>query len=244
MLAALRRRLTYANVTATLALCLAVGGGSAWAINEWNGSNIQDESLTGADIQNGSLGSVDYGPGSVTSFRVADNSLTGTDVATGALGIRVLAFNSVNGNRVVNDSLTGDDIDESTLAGLARGRTVFIGNSVDADSGFHVPVLVAGLFQIGFTCHQFAADDMTFDNLTAEGMDVIMDDGSADPFFQDLSPGTFQNQNRWDLPDLPPIDVHTFQFRTASGAQAGTVWVTSRQRANDCWVQAHGLLNS
>ena len=38
----IRPHLTYANVMATLAVFLGIGGTSAYAINEWNGSNIQD----------------------------------------------------------------------------------------------------------------------------------------------------------------------------------------------------------
>ena len=38
MLHSIGRRLTYANVVASLALFLALGGGAAWAANEFTGA--------------------------------------------------------------------------------------------------------------------------------------------------------------------------------------------------------------
>jgi hypothetical protein len=55
MLRRLRSRLAYANVTATLALFVALGGAGAYAANEWTGANIVDSSLTGQDIFNNSV---------------------------------------------------------------------------------------------------------------------------------------------------------------------------------------------
>jgi hypothetical protein len=58
VLAKLRSRLTYANVVATLALFVALGGGSYAAITI-TGKNVKNSSLTGKDIKNSSLTSSD-----------------------------------------------------------------------------------------------------------------------------------------------------------------------------------------
>ena len=50
MLRKLRPRLTYANVMATVAVFIALGG-SAYAAATITGAEVVDESLTGADIQ-------------------------------------------------------------------------------------------------------------------------------------------------------------------------------------------------
>ena len=43
---------------------LALGGGAAYAANEWTGRNIKDETLTGADIRGKAATSLDTaGPG-------------------------------------------------------------------------------------------------------------------------------------------------------------------------------------
>ena len=111
------------NAVAFLALFVALGGTGAYAANEWTGSNIQNESLTGADVRglagtsttaatNGSLTGADISGqranpavgqpeinGSLTTYDVADGSLRGLDVADG--------------------SITGADVNEATLKGLA-----------------------------------------------------------------------------------------------------------------------------
>lgn len=50
----LRHRLTYANVVATLALFIALGG-SAYAVATITGSDVKDGSLTGRDIKHNTL---------------------------------------------------------------------------------------------------------------------------------------------------------------------------------------------
>ena len=94
MLRKLRPRSAY-DVCAALALFLVVSGGTAWAVNEYTGANIVDESLTGADVQNLSLTTNDYGVGSVWGSRIKDNGVFSSHVAP--------------------NSLTGFDIDEQTF---------------------------------------------------------------------------------------------------------------------------------
>lgn len=54
MLRALRDRLTYANVTATLALFIALGG-SSYAALQITGKQVRNHSLTGRDIKKNSI---------------------------------------------------------------------------------------------------------------------------------------------------------------------------------------------
>ena len=64
----MKHRLSYASVTATLALLLAVGGTTAVGAQALlTGRNVKDESLTGADIQNDSLTGADIRAGSLGS---------------------------------------------------------------------------------------------------------------------------------------------------------------------------------
>ena len=70
-----RSRLTYANVMATLALVIAVAGGTAYAAN----------TIGSADIINGQVKSPDIGTGQVQSVDVRDDTLangglTGADI--------------------------------------------------------------------------------------------------------------------------------------------------------------------
>ncbi len=76
----LLHRLTYANVAATLALFFALGGTAvAGAKLLITGANVQNHSLTGVDIKNGSLGFKTLSP-------VARRKLKGTSGPAGARG--------------------------------------------------------------------------------------------------------------------------------------------------------------
>jgi hypothetical protein len=60
----MHRRLSYANVVATLALFVALGG-SSYAAIKITGKNVKNGSLTGADVRNGSLTGGDVKNGSL-----------------------------------------------------------------------------------------------------------------------------------------------------------------------------------
>jgi hypothetical protein len=97
----LRSHLTYSNVTATVALFIAVGGGTAYAVD---GPLAGRNTVGSEDIINSEVRNPDLGADSVGSGKVIDGSLTGTDVA--------------------NDSLTGADIGETTLDKTVLQRRV------------------------------------------------------------------------------------------------------------------------
>ena len=84
----LRDRLTYANVVATIALFLSLGGVS-YALT------IPRNSVGSSQIRNGQVKNADLGRASVQ--------------------FRNLGLDTVDGQKVMDDSLTGEDIDESTI---------------------------------------------------------------------------------------------------------------------------------
>ena len=75
----IREKLTYANVTATLALVLALGGGTAWAASKIRtrqlgfhavtGPKIDTNAVTASKIRNGTVGTDDVKDGSRRSLR-------------------------------------------------------------------------------------------------------------------------------------------------------------------------------
>jgi hypothetical protein len=77
-------RLTYGNVTATLALFVALGGTSYAAITI-TGASIKNGTVTGSDIKDGSLKGGDVGNGSLTGSDLENGSVTGADIADGSL---------------------------------------------------------------------------------------------------------------------------------------------------------------
>ena len=87
-----RLRSNYANVTATLALVVALGG-SAYAAATITGADVVDKSLTGADIKNNSLRGIDI------------DGVRGQDVKNGSL----------NGGDILDQSIRSNDLHPSAL---------------------------------------------------------------------------------------------------------------------------------
>jgi hypothetical protein len=78
------QRITYANVTATLALVVALGG-SAYAVSTITGADVRNESLTGLDIRNGTITGGDIRRGAVNSDDIENGSITQADLHAGVL---------------------------------------------------------------------------------------------------------------------------------------------------------------
>jgi hypothetical protein len=117
MLKKLRPRSAY-DVMAAIGMFTALATGGAYAANEWNGSNIQDGTLTGADIQDLSLGLPDYGANSISTGKLKDQDVRTADLRDLNVTNSKIAWDSVSSGKVINNNLTGDDINESTLAGV------------------------------------------------------------------------------------------------------------------------------
>ena len=63
MISRLRRRMTYANVVASLCLFFVLAGGSAFAASQITGAQIASNAITSAKVKNGSLLKVDFKSG-------------------------------------------------------------------------------------------------------------------------------------------------------------------------------------
>lgn len=108
MLDRFRSHLTYANVASTLALVIAVAGGTAYAAN----------TIFSTDIVNGEVKSVDLGNRAVTNAKLADGSVDSDTVVDESLGSRDLRNNAaVQSPDVRNESLSGADIAGESLTG-------------------------------------------------------------------------------------------------------------------------------
>jgi Collagen triple helix repeat (20 copies) len=77
-------RLSYANVTATVAVFIALGG-SSYAAVTITGSQIQNNTVTTKDLRNNSVHGKDIRRGTITSSDVRDYSLLARDFKAGQL---------------------------------------------------------------------------------------------------------------------------------------------------------------
>ena len=110
MLSSLRDRITYANVMATLAVFIALGGASYAAIkipaNSVGSKQLKDNSVRGKEIKNAVVGTKDLKPGSV-----------GPDALQGnAVGFDNLAPNAVDGSKVKDGSIPYGKLDPATVS--------------------------------------------------------------------------------------------------------------------------------
>jgi hypothetical protein len=105
----MRKRLNYANVTATLALVVAVGTGGAWAADQINGSRLVDGSVRGKKLRDGNVGGRKITDGTVRNKDMVNDTLRGAKIKESTLG-------------KVPDAGDADTIDGVGLAGLVKGN--------------------------------------------------------------------------------------------------------------------------
>ena len=106
---ALRRRLTYANVMATIALFIALGGTSVAAVQ------LARDSVGSEQVVNGSMRSSDIRDGTITHDDVRDGTLRGKDMATNTVGTRNLGDSGVQADDLDADSVTGRAVRDGSI---------------------------------------------------------------------------------------------------------------------------------
>lgn len=133
------RRLSYANVMATAAVFVALGG-SSYAAAQITGKDVRDGSLTGADIrnnsltsadiENGSLLAVDFKAGQLRSAGGAGGATTWTFHHDAAVGSPVIDLPAIPGLGQLTIVCTPED-DGSGLLGIhntSDTKIDFVGN--------------------------------------------------------------------------------------------------------------------
>ena len=105
----LRKRLTFSNVIAVLALFIALGGTSyavaALPKNSVGTQQIKKDAVTGAKVKNGSLSSADFAAGTLLKGDTGASGATGAtgpQGATGAAGPAGAQYSSVDGDSQTN----------------------------------------------------------------------------------------------------------------------------------------------
>jgi hypothetical protein len=118
MLTKLRSKLTYPHVMSTLAVFLAIGGGT-FAV---------------AALKKNSVGPKQIEKNAVRASEIKANAARASEVATDAVGNSELGDNSVGGAEAIDNSLTGADVDEGSLG------EVPLAASADAREILQVPL--------------------------------------------------------------------------------------------------------
>ncbi len=104
----MRPKLTYANVMATIAVFVVLGGASYAAVK----------------LPKNSVGSKQIKKNSVTTTKIKNGTVTGPKIANGAITGAQVKEGSLTGANVQDGSLSGTDINQASLTGV-RASNVY-----------------------------------------------------------------------------------------------------------------------
>ncbi|HEY1853136.1 MAG TPA: hypothetical protein VGG40_00985 [Solirubrobacterales bacterium] len=100
-----RPRLTYANVVATLALFLAVGGSAAFAASKIQSSDIAAGAVKTSGLHKRAVTSGKLATGAVRSNQIADGAVSAPQIATGAVSGKQVAAGSLSSTQIAPASI-------------------------------------------------------------------------------------------------------------------------------------------
>lgn len=114
-------RLTYANVTSTLALFIALGGATAYAAQKLPDNSVGEHQLrpgaiTAEKIRKNAITSPKIKEGAIKQGKIANGSITAAKLTQGAVGNLNLQEGAVTNQKIATETITGDKILESTLS--------------------------------------------------------------------------------------------------------------------------------
>jgi hypothetical protein len=136
---AFRPSLSYANVTATLALFIALTGSGAYAANQ-----LADKSVGAPQLRPGAVTADKIRKNAVTSPKIkalavkegklATGAVTASKLGGGSVGSGALATGAVTSEKLANDSVTGEKVVEGTLGQVpSAAKADFADNAESAN---------------------------------------------------------------------------------------------------------------
>jgi hypothetical protein len=142
--------LTYANVTATVALFIAVGGATAFAARQLAPRSVGERQLrpgavTAKKLRKSSVTAPKIKPLSVKEGKLAGGAVVASKLGFGSVTNEKLASGAVSSDKIAPGAVTGDKVDESTLSTVpAATQSAFA-----VEAGSANPVAFAAVSQEG-----------------------------------------------------------------------------------------------
>ena len=118
MIEAVRKRVTYSNAIATMALFIALGGVAVAAgipRNSVGTSQLKRNAVTAAKIRKQAVTSAKLAPKSVISGKLAENSVGPGNIGNGAVTTAKLAANSVIASTIKNSVITTNKLNNEAV---------------------------------------------------------------------------------------------------------------------------------
>jgi hypothetical protein len=132
-----RKHLSYANVTSTLALFLALGGATAFAVNQ-----LPEKSVGAKELRPGAVTADKLRKNAVTAPKIkalavkngklAGGAVTQAKLAAGAVGTANLADFVVSTAKIAPGAVTGVQLDESSVGQIPTAKTAETAGSADS----------------------------------------------------------------------------------------------------------------
>jgi hypothetical protein len=222
-----RRHLSYANVIATLALFVAMGG-SSYAALTITGKQIRNNTVRSTDIRNGTLQGRDVRADALSGSSIIESSLARVPDADMLDGLDSSAFERAGAKAADADRVDGLD---STELQRGSGQTVAGRRDWTASTGSASAQAVLDLPGIGVvvgTCVGYTnsqRSNMRFENDTTATVFSWMSSGSGPDAYAALAPASAHG-----APDLtspsPAALLATWQVR--AGERTATVVASTR----------------
>jgi len=121
----MRARLSYANVTATIALFLALGGASAYAINQLPAKSVGERQLrpgaiTADKIRKNAVTAPKIEALAIKSGKLASGAVKEPKLAGASVTSQKIAQGAVSSEKIAPDAVTGAQLNESTLGQVPK----------------------------------------------------------------------------------------------------------------------------
>lgn len=116
-----RKRLTYANVVSSIALFVALGGATAFAVQQLPEKSVGERQLrpgavTASKLRKNSVTAPKIKALAVKTGKLANGSVRVNKLGAGAVTGEKLGAGVVTGEKIATDAVSGDKVDESTLS--------------------------------------------------------------------------------------------------------------------------------
>jgi hypothetical protein len=117
----LKKHLSYANVTSTIALFIALGMGSAYAANQLapksvGAKQLRPGAVTADKLRKNAVTAPKIEALAVKQGKIANGSISAEKIVNGSVTSEKIPTGAVTPGKIPNDSLMGVQIDEGTLA--------------------------------------------------------------------------------------------------------------------------------
>jgi hypothetical protein len=124
----LRARITYANVTSTLALVLALTMGTAYAANQLapksvGAKQLRPGAVTAKKIRKNAVTAPKIEAQAIKQGKIANGAVSGEKIANGVITSAKIPSAAVTPDKIPDNSLTGAKVDESTLGQVPSAAT-------------------------------------------------------------------------------------------------------------------------